>query len=93
MANIAAVVRSIQHYLDHKLEGFSNGAVYPPSSPANKTNGYVAAKVPDWQLRQWIRDLAATEVSEGAVGFRAITPTGSAHAAVLEDLARRIDDE
>lgn len=26
-------------------------------------------------------------------GFRAITPTSPAHAAVLEDLARRIDDE
>ncbi len=26
-------------------------------------------------------------------GFRAIRPTSPAHAAVLEDLARRIDDE
>lgn len=31
--------------------------------------------------------------SASAGGFRAVKPTSAAHAAVLEDLARRIDDE
>lgn len=61
---IVGVVRSMQHYLDHKLEGFSNGNHYPPSSPANKTNGFVAAKVPDWQLRQWVSELSAARTDQ-----------------------------
>lgn len=59
----ASVVRSMQHYLSNKLEGFSNGQSYPPSNPSNKTNGFAAAKVPDWQLRQWIAELSAEPAS------------------------------
>ena len=44
--------QSIAFYLDSKLEQFSNGRTYG-SDPSNKTNGYHAAKVPDWQLRRW----------------------------------------
>lgn len=44
--------QSIAFYLDNKLEQFSNGRTYG-SDPSNKTNGYHAAKVPDWQLRRW----------------------------------------
>ena len=55
--------------------------------------------ISDAQLRiegnQAIEDLrAALEAPvDERVGFRAITPSSPAHAAVLEDLARRIDDE
>jgi hypothetical protein len=61
------LAREIRHCLTYRLEGFSNGAAYPPSSPANKTNGYTAAKVADWRLRQW---LALVETAQGmsAVG-------------------------
>ncbi len=55
------MARELRHYLDHRLEGFSNGVSYPPSSPSNKTNGYAAARVPDWQLRQWLMAVEGTE--------------------------------
>ena len=48
---IARAIRSMRHVLEHDLELFSNRVGY--SSPC-KTDGYLAAKVPDWLLRQWI---------------------------------------
>lgn len=43
--------------------------------------------------RSWIDGCACPPDPEEKTGFRAIKPTSPAHAAVLEDLARRIDDE
>lgn len=47
---LARLKREIAHQLAHRLEHFSNGHSYPPS----KTDGFTAAKVADWQLRQWL---------------------------------------
>jgi hypothetical protein len=41
----------MRHYLDNRLEQFFNGSSYLSD---NKTNGYHAAKVPDWALRRWL---------------------------------------
>jgi hypothetical protein len=38
-------------------------------------------------------EAALSSLSSGEVGFRSIAPKDEAHAAVLQDLARRIDDD
>ncbi len=61
MSALERVARELRHYLDHRLEGFSNGSPHSAPSPADKTNGYAAARVPDWQLRQWLMAVEGTE--------------------------------
>ena len=60
-AVIERMARELRHYLDNRLESFSNGSPYSAPSPADKTNGYAAARVPDWQLRQWLMAVEGSE--------------------------------
>jgi hypothetical protein len=60
---VDSTIRSMKHVLDNSLEPFSNASTWNGSSPSAKTSGYSAAKVADWQLRQW---LAAIEAMRAA---------------------------
>ena len=69
---LTRALRSMRHVLSHNLELFSNSRGYITQ---DKTDGYLAAKVPDWLLRQWIAALTAQAIE----ARRAETGTGSVH--------------